>query len=389
MPDPTLPEGERLTAVDAARGLAIIGVGLCNATGFATRLSDAEALPHLVSAGERGLWVAEQVLLQGRLVALLSLLFGASMLWVGGDGTDTVRNGRLNRRLIWLAVIGLLHGVLLWWGDILLPYAIAGLMVRGLRGWPPQRQLVIGIAAYAAGVSLLRIDGAVALIGLQSATAMVAPFEAHLPDGLGAGSFLPAFATLIGQNAKDWVAAVPQTSLATLLTSAPLMLIGMGLVRLGWLAPAELTSKAGQFVLGGSAAALIALPIALMQAGLWPAPAGWSLQALSFWAVTLRLVTAPAGAMAWLAVAALLPRLQPVFAPLGCLALSAYIGQSLLARLGFALTPQAFGHIDYAVLMTTTAAVLVAQWGLAMLWARQGWRGPDEALWRRLYLQSV
>ena len=372
------PEDGRLTAIDSARGLAIIGVGLCNATGFATRLGDAEAVPYMVSAGERALWVAEQVLLQGRLVALLSLLFGASMLWVGGDGGDPLHDNRLTRRLIWLGIIGLLHGVLLWWGDILLPYAIAGLIVRGLRGWPPRRQLVIGIAAYAAGVSLLRIDGAVALMGLTSSTGIAMPLEAHLPGG-----FLPALAALIGQNARDWVAAVPQTSLATLLTSAPLMLIGMALVRLGELA--EFRRRAGLCVLGGLAAALIAL-ITLMQAGFWPAPAGWSPDALGFWAVTLRLIIAPFGALAWLAMAALLPQLQPVLSPLGRLALSAYLGQSLLARLGLALAPQAFGDVDYGMLMAATSVVLIGQWGLALVWTRRGWRGPAETLWRRLYV---
>ena len=379
MPDAAVPEAARLAAVDAARGLAIIGVGLCNVTGFAAPLSDAEAAPRLVSAGERGLWIAEQVLLQGRLVALLSLLFGASMLWVGGDGGESVRNARLNRRLVWLAVIGLLHGVLLWWGDILLPYAVAGLIVRGARGWPPRRQLIAGIVAYAAGMVLLRIDGALALLAPHPAIATVAAHAAGLPDG-----FWSAQAALIGQNAHDWVAAVPQTSLATLLTSAPLMLIGMALVRLRWLVPAELTRQAGALLLGGLAAVLVALPIALMQAGVWST--GWTPEALTFWAVTLRLITAPFGALAWLAVAALLPRLQPVCAALGRLALSAYLGQSLLARLGFALAPRAFGHIDYGVLMGATSAILVGQWGVALLWERKGWRGPAEALWRRLYL---
>jgi len=366
----------RLSAVDAARGLAILGVGLCNADGFATRLSDAEAVPRLASAGARGLWVFEQVLLPGRMVALLSLLFGASMIWVGGDGRDAARNSRLNRRLLWLAVIGLVHGVVLWWGDILLPYAIAGLIVRSVRGWPARRLLVVGIIAYAVGVVLLRIDGAMALMGPAPA-AIVAPHGADLPSG-----FVPALAALIAGNGRDWIAAVPLTIASALMTSAPLMLIGMAMARLGWFAPTELKRKAPLFAWAGIAAVLIVLPVALMQAGR-PSPA------LAFWAVTLRLISAPAGALGWLAVAALLGRFQPLLAPIGCLALSAYLGQSLLARLGFALAPQAFGHMAYGALTMAAAVVLIGQWGLAWLWDWQGWRGPAEALWRRLYLGAA
>ncbi len=369
-------EAGRLTAVDAARGLAILGVGLCNAGGFATRLNDAETLPHLASAGARGLWVFEQVLLPGRMVALLSLLFGAAMVWVGGDGRDAARTGRLNRRLLWLAVIGLVHGVGLWWGDILLPYAVAGLIVRGVRGWPARRLLVVGGAAYATGVLLLRIDGLVALIG-QTPVAIVATQGADLPSG-----FLPALAALIAGNARDWITAVPLTIASALTTSAPLMLIGMAMARLDLFAPETLKRRAPLFAWAGVAAVLIVLPVALMQASR-PSPA------LAFWAVTLRWLTAPAGALGWLAVAALMGRFQPLWAPIGRLALSAYLSQSLLARVGFALAPQTFGHMGYAALMMAAAVGLIGQWALAFLWDRQGWRGPAEALWRRLYLGAA
>ncbi len=365
----------RLAAVDAARGLAILGVGLCNAMGFAAPLSQAEALPRLASAGERAFWVIEQVLLQGRLVALLSLLFGASMVWVGGDGSDAVRNTRLARRLAWLAVIGLVHGVGLWWGDILLPYAITGLIVRGLRGWPPKRLLVTGVVAYLAGVALLRVDGAVAI--LSPAPAALAPASTpNLPGG-----FLPALLVLIVQNARDWITAAPLTIVSAVLTSGPLMLIGMAMARAGGFAPEALERRAGLFALAGLVAVLITLPIALMQANAQS-------QILAFWAATARLITAPAGALGWLAVAAFVTRLQPLLAPMGGLALSAYLGQSLLARLGFALMPPAFGHMGYSAPMTAMAMGLIGQWALAWLWQRQGWRGPAEALWRGLYKQN-
>jgi hypothetical protein len=50
----------------------------------------------------------------------------------------------LRRRLLWLLLFGVLHGALIWFGDILLLYALAGLVMMRFRSWRPGRLVAVG-----------------------------------------------------------------------------------------------------------------------------------------------------------------------------------------------------------------------------------------------------
>ncbi|MFT8720614.1 DUF418 domain-containing protein [Acetobacter sp.] len=363
----------RYRTIDAARGLGVLGIGLCNAPGFAAPMGRAEQMPHLTSLTERLLWVAGQTLMQGRFVALFSLLFGLSMLWVGGDGRDPVANARLTRRLCWLAVFGVVHGALLWWGDILLPYALTGLIVRPCRGWSVRRLLIVGSAAYVLGVLMLRVDGLVALWS-----------GGYVETGMAQDGFFPkpVLVSFLRENATDWLSALPVSVPAVMLTSGPLMLIGMGL----WRADRFLPRFSGWFLVGGMGAALVSLPLALMQAGLLSIDRhGLRPSNLGFLAVTVRLLVAPLGALAWLWIVEHAESVQRALAPVGRLALSAYLGQSLLARGCLFLVPVLYGVAPYGPLMALASVLVLLQAVCAAIWCRRGWPGPAEKLWRWLY----
>ena len=123
----TSPSGARIDALDLIRGVAILGILAVNMEGFAGPIA-ATITPDwngAVSGSDHFAFAATLVLFEGKMRALLSLLFGASMLLFVESAESTGRNGdRLQmRRLAWLAVIGYLHFALLWWGDILFTYA--------------------------------------------------------------------------------------------------------------------------------------------------------------------------------------------------------------------------------------------------------------------------
>ncbi|MBL8765642.1 MAG: MFS transporter, partial [Phycisphaerae bacterium] len=74
----------------------------------------------------------------GKMRGLFTLLFGAGMVLFlrGAEAREAGSGpGLLARRLGWLALFGLLHWALLWRGDILLPYAVAGLLMLGFAGY--------------------------------------------------------------------------------------------------------------------------------------------------------------------------------------------------------------------------------------------------------------
>jgi uncharacterized protein len=124
--EPAPAAGARVEALDAVRGFALLGILLMNSEFFARPLQGValgvdpqwQGLDRLA-----GLLVATFV--QGKFWTLFSLLFGVGFAVLGeraGERFDSM----FRRRLAVLLAIGLAHAFLVWAGDILVPYAVAG-----------------------------------------------------------------------------------------------------------------------------------------------------------------------------------------------------------------------------------------------------------------------
>ena len=160
-------ERARIESIDVLRGFALLGILLLNITLFG--LHSAGYFNPLVPLGETAadqelnvrVWGAVSVLFEGAMRALFSMLFGA--------GVVLFTAGRVNarslhfRRNLWLLAFGLVDAfLLLWTGDILMVYALAGMILYGLRDWSPRRlfitsavlMVVMGVGLGAAGWGL-------------------------------------------------------------------------------------------------------------------------------------------------------------------------------------------------------------------------------------------
>ena len=124
---------DRIASLDFIRGIAVMGILAANIVAFgqpfaAYMYPDAFLTPH--GEAENWMWVAQFVLVDGKMRALFSLLFGAGLYlflekaWARGQG-----RWLQVRRLLWLGLFGLLHFFLIWTGDILFLYAVSGLAV--------------------------------------------------------------------------------------------------------------------------------------------------------------------------------------------------------------------------------------------------------------------
>lgn len=122
----------RTPIVDVLRGFALLGILLFNIQGFAYPMLYHQLLG--IDAYEQG-WqdwadLVVNVFVQGKFYTMFAFLFGYSVvLWL-----DKVKD-RLERpifayvrRMLGLLVLGALHMVFVWWGDILLNYALCGLI---------------------------------------------------------------------------------------------------------------------------------------------------------------------------------------------------------------------------------------------------------------------
>ena len=141
---------ERSAILDSLRGFALLGVLLDNLFGFTgwgfLTLQQKEALPTWPVDGILGF--AELSFVHGKFYSIFSLLFGI------GFSVILLRNEqrRINplkifyRRLLLLAVIGAGHLLLVWEGDILLLYAIVGMLLPFFRNCSDRTILIWAIA---------------------------------------------------------------------------------------------------------------------------------------------------------------------------------------------------------------------------------------------------
>ncbi|WP_423141999.1 DUF418 domain-containing protein [Parablastomonas sp. CN1-191] len=147
-------EAGRIAVIDLLRGIAVLGILAINITSFGAAPSAAYSpdLPAPGGAGDRIAWLIGFVIFEGKMRALFSLLFGAGLVLLVERAEAQGRNGAAwqRRRLTWLAVIGALHFVLLWEGDILLLYALVGFAAFALRRLPARDLAAAGLLLFAA-----------------------------------------------------------------------------------------------------------------------------------------------------------------------------------------------------------------------------------------------
>ncbi|WP_048648042.1 DUF418 domain-containing protein [Nitratireductor soli] len=128
---------QRITDIDALRGFALFGILVVNITFFASAHSGVGiADPAFDGTLDRLVRFGIALLFETKFYLLFSFLFGYSFTL---QMQSAARAGeafvpRLLRRQAGLWVIGLMHAVLLFHGDILTTYAVLGVVLLMLRG---------------------------------------------------------------------------------------------------------------------------------------------------------------------------------------------------------------------------------------------------------------
>jgi len=116
---------------------------------------DASSIP--LSHQDMYVWWLIETFFKDKFITAFTLLFGISVFLVGRDsGPDAdFSQTPLFRRLTWLAVFGLLHGALIWHGDILLQYAVTALVFFWRwRRTDARLLLVLGLALFVIGAAV-------------------------------------------------------------------------------------------------------------------------------------------------------------------------------------------------------------------------------------------
>lgn len=139
------PKQDRFTSIDTLRGFAVLGILMMNVQLFAMHDLAYQYPPaHMDLTGDNLLVrFIQHVFFEVKFMTIFSALFGAGMLLMLGDGgPDRIALHR--RRMLWLLIIGLIHGYVFWMGDILAFYAIGGFLIVFARNWAVGKLVVIG-----------------------------------------------------------------------------------------------------------------------------------------------------------------------------------------------------------------------------------------------------
>lgn len=395
--------GGRIDTLDFIRGLAVMGILAANIVAFGQPFS-AYMWPDgfLVPANDPNgwWWIAQFVLVDGKMRGLFTLLFGAGMMlfvekaWASGSS-----RWLQFRRLVWLLLFGLLHFFLIWRGDILTYYALIGAVVLLCLRWTAKTQLVVGLLGYLVGAlvyAAMMIPLAYVAdtpVGEQAAFAgmredLEAGKQAALADD-SAMTALKAAGNYPGLTAYRFTehGTEPLTNaLFFAFETFPLMLVGVALFRLGLFSGGMNRTR---LVRWGWTGLLVgaALHLAI---GLWTQAGGFTyygtLAAFMGWSALPRLIMVlglaallsvyGAGATGWLG--------QRVSAA-GRAAFTNYLGTSMVMAVvfhGWGLG--LFGMLDRPELYGVVACAWLVMLAWSKPWLDRFRYGPLEWLWRCL-----
>ena len=250
-PEPVALTGERIASLDFIRGIAVMGILAANIISMgqpftASIYPGAFASGHSVS--EDWMWAAQFVLIDGKMRGLFTLLFGAGIyLFVEKARAKGASRLLQIRRLLWLGVFGLIHYYLIWRGDILLAYSMAGIVaVLLFIDLEPHKQMVLGVLGFLAGAIFYGVtmvfmqvvaDGpepdSAALAQVQAE--LLAGAERDLSDGRSETRIWQegSYGDLVGHTFEQHGSAPFTDPWLLVFETLPLILIGMALYQFG------------------------------------------------------------------------------------------------------------------------------------------------------------
>ena len=387
---------DRILSLDVVRGFALLGILLINILAFGA-ISAMTLNPPLGFSLTSDIWIwgAVELTAEGAMRALFSMLFGAGVLLFLERGED---RGKLHfKRTFWLLIFGLINGyVLMWLGDILFTYALAGFILYFLRNMSAKGLAILSVVLFAClcaysaalnlGLEFLRSaanQNAEAAAGWAEFYDVFAPSEAAKKAEIAqrTGSFL----ALMSWSAAEYT--------IMLLTFIPMLLvwdalvfmcIGMALYRYQVLQGAHsdwfylFTALAGF----GVGLTINAYEIYLMIASDFDI-----LETFPFFKPTYQLGRLGV-ALGWLGVLILAMRRFGIgrkLAAVGRMALTNYLMQSLIclfifSGIGFGL----LGELRRTELYIVVLLIWAFQLWLSPWWLARFRYGPAEWLWRAL-----
>lgn len=412
-------KSNRIDSLDILRGIAVFGILLMNISAFGL-VWQAYNNPY-AAGGDSGLnlqlFEIMNVGFEGTMRGIFSMLFGAGIVLMtermenAGAGLTTAEIHF--RRMSWLMLFGFIHwALLLWTGEILFLYSLCGFVLFAVRKLPAKLQFGVGLAALlvaaytlnqdyhevaadsaAAAAAQQSIDGgAAATAEQQGAISRWADHQSEfIPtdetnavfEGWHGGSYWNAVTGQFDFSFSFQWTHAPFWMLTDLL---PFMLIGMAALKWGVLSAQRSARFYGAMTAVGYG---IGIPLGMYELNILTADGYGALGAAeagrTYQFSRLAMVAGHVGLVLLVIKLGLLQWLQRGFAAAGQMALTNYIGQTLICTMlfygfGFGL----YGQFERYQLYLLVGAIAAVEIVFSVLWLRSFRFGPLEWLWRSL-----
>jgi uncharacterized protein len=394
-----ISQAERIGSLDVLRGLAILGILVVNIQSY-SMISAAYFNPTAygnLEGANYWVWFLTHLLADMKFLTLFSMLFGAGivLMWQRAEERGSSVFWIHYRRMFWLALFGLMHAHLIWYGDILFAYAICGMVLYWARKLKPGTLLVLGSILLLIGFSIYLLAGTSmsrwpAEAQREFSENMWNPSEESISEEVA--TYQGSWQTQMSRRTAEAIGIETQALLFFFVWRAGgLMLIGMGLYKLGVFS--ALRSPRFYTALVGLAF-LVGIPLILygihrnFESG-WPPDRFFLGQLYNYWGsviVSLGWV----GLLVRIYKAGVLSGLIDRLAAAGRMALSNYLLESFICTLifyGHGLGM--FGQVSRSGQILIVFAIWAIILTLSPLWLRSFRYGPFEWLWRSLTYWTV
>ena len=398
-----LPAPTRLLSLDVIRGVAVMGIFSVNVVAFAM-IFPAYFNPGAyggTSGADFAIWLANYVIIDGKMRSLFSMLFGASMLLVIDRAAIAGRSEARTHyaRMVVLLLFGLLHFYVIWHGDILALYALMGMVAFAFRRCATKTLLIwasgmmlaatlmygglsyqmrtFDIAAHAPSATAKQVKQWNDIVSFAAQT----PAKSAEETRLARGPIVARATHMLTTRGEEPFASVMGFGLPTL----ALMLFGMAGYRSGYLTGEWAEARYRRIAI----ATLSIGGLATLALGLGVASSNFYIPLIFFAFVAIGEPIQLAMAFGYAALIILLARqggpLTDRVAAVGRCAFTNYLGTSIIAvAIFYGDGLGLFGHVSRFEAWLLVPLV----WGLMLLWSKP-WLdrfryGPFEWAWRSL-----
>lgn len=389
----------RIGSLDVLRGFALLGILVMNMQAYAmieaaymnpTAYGDFNGL-------NRVIWAIMHLLGDLKFMAIFSMLFGAGVILLTERAEAKGRGsaGIHYKRMLWLLVIGLVHAYVFWYGDILVCYAVCGMIIFLLRKLPTKWLFILGaVALIPPSLLFLLAQVTVPFWPPESVTELMADWK---PDADLVDKELAAYR-------GSWLDQMPYRAPASFIMQVAiiplffgwraggLMLIGMALLKSKVLTAERSTRFYMTMTIAG-----LGLGLPLIASGIvFNFMNDWSVKTSMFGGILFNYWGSVAVALGYVALVMLAVKvgflnwLQAGLAAMGRTAFTNYLSQTFICTTlfyghGFGL----FGKVERWQQLALALAILAVQMIISVIWLRFLRYGPMEWLWRSLTYRRI